>query len=123
MIYVEEIVIKEEWRCRGVGTWALSRLLFLDDFKQGKTLVMWPTVLHNLEPARNPFAPFTPQETAAFEDKKVGFRRLGNSDFFCHSKNPSHPSCAIPVDGDAPFRKPPRPQTEEEKQRWMLANS
>ncbi|KAF9078126.1 hypothetical protein BDP27DRAFT_345459 [Rhodocollybia butyracea] len=114
-LYIEEVVVEEAWRGRGIGSWAIPQLFQTEKVKaSGSTyLFTWPTVLNRLEPHHL----FGPIDTMAYEAKrqrninfyrKIGFRRLGNSCFFCLAKDVNHPSRRIAPDQDAVYVEPPR---------------
>ncbi|KAJ7282650.1 hypothetical protein C8J57DRAFT_1554813 [Mycena rebaudengoi] len=132
LVYVKELVIEVSWRGRGLGTWLLPRLFYLEELKDARFLFSWPTVLNQLESplANGRFGEPTLDEQLAWVAKrdriikfyrKVGFRRLANSDFFCLAKKSSHLSHAIPMDEDAPLKPLPPPRNEEEETQRYLA--
>ncbi|KAI0039427.1 hypothetical protein FA95DRAFT_1684286 [Auriscalpium vulgare] len=112
--YIEEIVITEAWRGRGICTWALNALFRLDVMCRPRFLWAWPTLLNHLEPAPTAgHGKMTAAEVAAYHQRKdrvvnlfrkIGFRRVGNSEFFCMSRDPHHRSRAVAVEGDAPYK-------------------
>ncbi|KAJ6625788.1 hypothetical protein B0H10DRAFT_590466 [Mycena sp. CBHHK59/15] len=133
MVYLDELVIEPEWRGKGLGTWLLPKLFFLEELKESRFIFAWPTLLNFLEPplANGPFGSRTPAEQVDWIRKrdliikmfrKAGFRRLCNSDFFCLAKKSSHPSHSIPLDGDAPFEELPPATTEDERMRRFMAS-
>ncbi|KAJ7282652.1 hypothetical protein C8J57DRAFT_1218841 [Mycena rebaudengoi] len=131
MVYITELFIEEAWRARGLGSWLLPRLFYLKELKSAQFVFSWPTVLLFLEPplANGLFGEPTPDEQLAWVAKRdriikfyrrVEFRRLANSNFFCLAKKLSHPSHAIPMDEDAPLKPLPPPRNEEEaRQRYQ----
>ncbi|KAJ7902320.1 hypothetical protein B0H13DRAFT_2026421 [Mycena leptocephala] len=132
LVYIQELVIEQAWRGKGVGTWVLPRLFDLVVLKGARYIFTWPTVMSHLEPplVNGLFGDPTPAEEAAWLMKrdriirfyqKVGFRRLANSFFFCLAKNTSHPSHSVPIEEDAPLEKLPPPDTEEEERRRDMA--
>ncbi|KAJ7680954.1 hypothetical protein DFH06DRAFT_1164625 [Mycena polygramma] len=134
LVYIQDLVlVAEEWRGRGLGTWLLPKLFDLRIVHGAHYLFAWPTVLNSLEPpnVNGPFGALTPVEDAAWLFKrhliitffqKAGFRRLANGEFFCLAKNASHPSHSITIAHDAPFKELPPPDTEEEALRRYMAN-
>ncbi|KAI0056423.1 hypothetical protein BV25DRAFT_1920971 [Artomyces pyxidatus] len=132
MAYVEEIVIKDSWRGKGVGTWALSSLFHLDLLRDADVhfLWAWPTILNHLEPRRSdPSVPLAPSEIEALDAKKerivsffrkIGFRRVGTGSFFCLAKNPRHRSRAVPVSGDAPWVEGEVPGSTDDMMKEIL---
>ncbi|KAF8136817.1 hypothetical protein K438DRAFT_1996900 [Mycena galopus ATCC 62051] len=134
LVYLEKIIINEEWRGRGLATWLLPRLFHLDGVNGAHYIFTWPTVLNFLEPisANGLFGGLTQAENMAWLKKqeriielfrKVGFRRLANSEFFfCLAKKSDHASHSVPIEQDAPFEELPPATTEEEKIRRALAN-
>ncbi|KAJ7282648.1 hypothetical protein C8J57DRAFT_1172645 [Mycena rebaudengoi] len=111
LVYIEEMIIEESWRERGLGSWLLPRLFYLKELRVrgAQFIITWPTVLNQLEPR----VQATPATQRAWETKqeriikffqRAGFRRLANSFFFCLANDASHPSHAIPVDEDAPLK-------------------
>ncbi|KAJ6594508.1 hypothetical protein B0H19DRAFT_63789 [Mycena capillaripes] len=132
LVYIEELIIEQKWRGKGVGSWVLPKLFHLEVLNNARYLFAWPTVVSFLEPPSingwrgRP----TPAEQAAWVTRrdgfitfyrKVGFRRLANSHFFCFAKKTDHPSHLIPMEEDAPFKELPPPDTEEEERRRDMA--
>ncbi|KDQ60348.1 hypothetical protein JAAARDRAFT_205308 [Jaapia argillacea MUCL 33604] len=117
LVYIEELVVEKPWRDRGVGSWALPRLYLLDPLKKARFLFTWPTVLNHLEPTTVPVGQEpTLQQKAEWAAKKegiaaffrkVGFRRVGTSSFFCFAKDPKHRSRSISIEEDAKHHSPP----------------
>ncbi|KAF7357874.1 N-acetyltransferase [Mycena venus] len=133
LVYLQEIVIVEAWRGKGLGTWLLPKLFYLDGLNGAQYIFTWPTVLNFLEPIgiNGPFGARTLAEQDAWLAKRdriigfhrrIGFRRLANGHFFCLAKNSSHPSHSVPIEEDAPFEELPPPETEDEALRRQLAN-
>ncbi|KAE9404741.1 hypothetical protein BT96DRAFT_1016091 [Gymnopus androsaceus JB14] len=133
MLYIEELVIEHEWRGKGVGSWAVPQLFETDEIKvlESCYISTWPVVLARFEPGYgNPFYRRTKEETEAWEEKelriikfyhKIGFRRLGNSMFFCLAKDGTHRSRQIAPEDDAGYIEA-IPQNEQEATDMFLAN-
>ncbi|KLO12237.1 hypothetical protein SCHPADRAFT_998319 [Schizopora paradoxa] len=118
ILYMEELFVKEPWRNKGIGTWAIKNIFKADPVRteQCDYLMAWPTVLSQYEPQdltsrSHPFKP-TPEEERAFHVKrerivsyyqKIGFRRLGTSQFFMLAKDTGHPSRHLRPEDDLPF--------------------
>lgn len=51
-LYIEELVIKDQWQHKGIGTWAIQNLFNTDHIRPfgAEYLLAWPTVLQNYEP-------------------------------------------------------------------------
>ncbi|KAJ7162169.1 hypothetical protein C8R46DRAFT_345154 [Mycena filopes] len=106
--YIDEVIIDEAWRGKGLGTWLIPKLFQLQNLRGAQFIFTWPSVLSRLEHGPTD----TPAKKAAHYAKsmriigffqKVGFRRLGNSLFFCLANDASHPSRSIPVEEDAHY--------------------
>ncbi|KAE9404758.1 FMN-linked oxidoreductase [Gymnopus androsaceus JB14] len=131
MLYIEELVIEEEWRGKGVGSWAVPQLFETNEIEKLEAcyIFTFPTVLNRLEPQiwfREP----TKEETKAYNEKKhriikfyrrIGFRRLGNSDFFCFAKDATHRSRQIAPEDDAGYIKA-IPRNEQEAMDMYMAS-
>ncbi|KDQ60285.1 hypothetical protein JAAARDRAFT_601749 [Jaapia argillacea MUCL 33604] len=131
IVYVEEIVVESKYRGMGVGSWVYPRLLELEELKRFHFLIAWPTVLNHLELDSGAFSDASQEAKDAFPRKlerlakfhrKVGFRRLGNSFFFCLAKDEHHASRSIPAEDDALYEDPPLPRTVKESARVFLAD-
>ncbi|BGP52821.1 hypothetical protein JCM8202v2_000378 [Rhodotorula sphaerocarpa] len=108
--YLEAICIDKAYRCQGVGAWAINQVLrdnhlYLDD---AQYLYAMPCALWSDYPELDRSnCKGTPEELKAASARvvrffrKVGFRRLGTSEYFCCARSLSHPSRALPPDQDA----------------------
>ncbi|KAI0056443.1 hypothetical protein BV25DRAFT_1575920 [Artomyces pyxidatus] len=130
LVVMPQIVIEEALRGQGIGSWAMQHIFSLPSMRNINFLFAQPGIINRLEPPRaDPWSLFTPAEKAARALKhdridnfhrKAGFRRLGHSYVFCLAKNADHPSRAVPIDDDAPYKPRPPPSTEEERIRAIL---
>lgn len=74
---MEELVVEEEWRGMGIGSWFLNNVfnflkVSLKESLNSGFIFVWPTVLNHLERPHSgwPFGKPTPEEIAAYDDKK-----------------------------------------------------
>ncbi|PBK78836.1 hypothetical protein ARMSODRAFT_57272 [Armillaria solidipes] len=127
MVYIQELVVMESWRSRGVGSWAVPQLFDTHEVKaiRSSYLFAWPAVLNHLEP----MFPQTTTEACVAKGERVikffrsiGFRRLANTSFFCLAKDPAHRSRQIAANEDAEFKTLPPPKDDNEVIRRILAS-
>lgn len=127
IVYVQELVVMESWRGRGIGSWAVPQLFDTPEVQaiRSSYLFAWPAVLSYLEPL---FSQSTREESMAKGERvlkffrSIGFRRLANTSFFCLAKDPAHRSRQIPADEDAEFMPLPPPRDDNEVTKRMLAS-
>ncbi len=144
IVYVQELVVMESWRGRGIGSWAVPQLFDTPEVQaiRSSYLFAWPAVLSYLEPM---FPQPTWEESKAKGERvikfyrsvglgisfsstlcswwiQIGFRRLANTSFFCLAKDPEHRSRQIPADEDAEFMPLPPPRDDNEVTKRMLAS-
>ncbi|PBK93251.1 hypothetical protein ARMGADRAFT_154770 [Armillaria gallica] len=127
IVYVQELVVMESWRGRGIGSWAVPQLFDTPEVQaiRSSYLFAWPAVLSYLEPL---FSQSTREESMAKGERvlkffrSIGFRRLANTSFFCLAKDPEHRSRQIPADEDAEFMPLPPPRDDNEVTKRILAS-
>ncbi|BGP52822.1 hypothetical protein JCM8202_003903 [Rhodotorula sphaerocarpa] len=108
--YLDTIRIKKEHRSQGIGKWAINQLLrdcdvYLDNaqFLYALPASLWSDVPELDQRANQE----TPEQLDAASERvvsffrKVGFRRLGTTPYFCCARSPSHLSHRLPVQMDA----------------------
>ncbi|KAJ6538831.1 hypothetical protein DFH09DRAFT_1176349 [Mycena vulgaris] len=92
-ILLGEVLVERPWR--GNVEQSLVPIIFDLEASCGASVMLaWSHV-------------FQPDRLDLF--REVGFRRVANSDLFCMSRDPAHPSRSVPVDWDAPFITQPIP--------------
>ncbi|PPQ84753.1 hypothetical protein CVT26_014688, partial [Gymnopilus dilepis] len=107
MLYINDVRVKEEFRQCGVGSCVLEKLLASSYLGQQDHAYCWPSPIfsrsENMTQA---------ERTKNFDNvvaffRKNGFRRIGLTQFFAYSPNPSHPSrqLAASADADQPTSK------------------
>ncbi|KLO08564.1 hypothetical protein SCHPADRAFT_1000872 [Schizopora paradoxa] len=109
-LYIEELVIKPRWQNKGIGTWAIQNIFNTDYIRpfNAEYLMAWPTVLRNYESSHEyEDALEAKRQRIISFFRKVGFRRLGTTQFFMLSKDLSHPSRQLRPEDDLPFSKNP----------------
>ncbi|KAF8200037.1 hypothetical protein K438DRAFT_676713 [Mycena galopus ATCC 62051] len=108
LVYLQEISITNAWRGKGVGTWLLPRLFNLMALREIRHIFAWPTEI-TADNIGN-------RERIIKMFRKVGFRRIGNSPFFCLAKDPEHPSHR--TEDNTVFKElPPATTTQEQIRR------
>jgi len=131
IVYIDELLIKEPWRNKGIGSWTVPKL-FETEFVhklRSRYLITWPTVLNNYyKDLPAPFAEWTAEDTEKYEATrqkvisfycKVGFRRLATTQFFMMAKSSCHPSRLLRPEDDLPFEEE-IPQTQDARLRFLL---
>ncbi|KZP31337.1 hypothetical protein FIBSPDRAFT_849829 [Athelia psychrophila] len=107
LFYLEEIAVEKIERSKGIGAAAIHA--FLKEHAAASILYAWPAVLQE------------GQQTEQFDAKlanihkffqKVGFRRIGRTEYLAYSVDPKHPSRKLATDEDAHGRAP-GPSSEE----------
>ncbi|KAG6877052.1 hypothetical protein C0993_010739 [Termitomyces sp. T159_Od127] len=82
----------QELRGKGLGSKMLEGLLASKYIEPGiDTLMCWPEPAGRMEQ----------EEYEELKKKQNGFRRIGRTEFFGYSTDPSHPSRTIPLEEDA----------------------
>ncbi|KAK7018862.1 hypothetical protein R3P38DRAFT_2538698, partial [Favolaschia claudopus] len=95
LAFIDELVIADDWRGRGLGSWVLSKLFQLKELRGVHFIFTRPDVLYYTE---SNFQYSPPPVGRAAEVlflriigfyERAGFRRLGNSQFFYLAQNRS----------------------------------
>ncbi|GAA5992034.1 hypothetical protein JCM10908_000707 [Rhodotorula pacifica] len=109
--YLQEIRIDKDFRSQGIGSWALARVLshnriYLDGAQFIFTLACalhseWPdcTSYNEEDPYRSEKQAMSLRILGFF--RRLGYRRVGTTAYFCCARSLSHPSRALPADQDA----------------------
>ncbi|RDB26046.1 hypothetical protein Hypma_006134 [Hypsizygus marmoreus] len=96
LIYILNMSVDEKYRNKGIGSWMVKKLVESPHVQKDDTLVCWPS-------------PTDVEDKAAWtalQDKQIsffrknGFRRIGRTNFFGYSPDPSHPSRQLAADAD-----------------------
>lgn len=108
ILYIQNIFVNSDYRGRGVGTWLLRQILTSEHVTSCRFAYAWPTTF---EPTLR-----TKAELIAIEQSvakifaKIGFRRVGRSNFVCYAlMDTNHPSRSLPSSDDAEPLVPPLP--------------
>lgn len=151
--YLDEIFIEEPFRGRGIGAWAIQSLLKKYEKKVNMLVARVALLTRcepmlgffTPEPTKREQAEFNARrdKVADFFAKvsvfalapfiynlidlsfhlKIGFRRLGHTEFLGYHRNPNHPSRSLSAEDDPPYQDVLPPKTERERHRYMLMRS
>ncbi|KAF7357880.1 RNA polymerase II-associated protein [Mycena venus] len=103
IVFLDEFVIETAWRGRGLGSWLLPKLFDLENLLDAKFIFTRPDVLQYTDSGFRYSPPPVGRAAEALFVRIVhfyetaGFRRVGNSQFFCLTKNPSLASYSCPT--------------------------
>ncbi|GAA5872302.1 hypothetical protein JCM3774_003338 [Rhodotorula dairenensis] len=114
--YLQEIRIDKDFRNQGIGSWALSQILTHSDAyleglsPQGAQFIYslacslhseWPRPASYDDP--DPYAAEKEAMTVRIVGffRRLGYRRVGTTSYFCCARWPTHPSRAVPANEDA----------------------
>ncbi|KAF7791162.1 hypothetical protein EIP86_002173 [Pleurotus ostreatoroseus] len=106
ILYISTVQVDEPYRRKGVGTLALGTLQKSRFVRRKDFLAAWP-----FPP---PGGHVSMYSTAVDFFHKNGFRRIGRTQFFAYSPNPSHPSRRVLATEDAPDESSFAPPVETE---------
>ncbi|KAF9526365.1 hypothetical protein CPB83DRAFT_884948 [Crepidotus variabilis] len=128
IVYLDEIFVDEALRGHGVGTWAINSLL--KSCANVMNMMVTSTALppHCVNELKLPGSALTAAQRAFFENRagdffsKVGFRRLGNTQFLGLHKNPDHPSRNLAASDDLPYQGGSHPVSDEALLRYIMGN-
>ncbi|KAF9524763.1 hypothetical protein CPB83DRAFT_886020 [Crepidotus variabilis] len=133
LAFLDEVLVEEAWRGQGVGTWAVQRLM--KKYKSKINMIAThPTLLTRCDPlprrrygapdpTKQELAEYTVREAGVAEFfSKMGFRKLGATEYIGLAKDPNHPSRSLLPSDDPPFEEVPAPKTEQKHLRYALMN-
>jgi len=106
--YIQEVYVPSmDMRGKGIGTWAVQKVLQHKWFQACRVICCWPTMLPQYE-SRGYYGPDRNEKILRIVSwaRKAGFRRIGNTHFFAYSRDPKHPSRTMTAEQDAAVRSP-----------------
>ncbi|KIJ65695.1 hypothetical protein HYDPIDRAFT_39613 [Hydnomerulius pinastri MD-312] len=100
MVYITEMNVIPEHRDKGVGSEMLKQLINSEHLMEHGFVVCWPA------PDLNRHLPVSEAQFQTEQDRVNhffrlnGFRRIGRTQFFAYSPDPSHPSHSLSIESD-----------------------
>jgi len=109
----DDFFIREEFRGRGIGSWALKHL-FQHGTLRGVRFIYaspWATRVRQRETSQDAMQLANNGVQSFF--RKAGFRRVGQSEYFAYAlRDANHPSRKLAIEDDADFKEPSTRSTD-----------
>ncbi|KAI9641250.1 hypothetical protein NHQ30_010050 [Ciborinia camelliae] len=98
-LVIQTTEVSEAYRRRGVGATMVRRLLRTVNNVEVRWVFTWPTRVPSDDVA-TPRHSMEEKDRAVAFWRKMGFRRIGTSDWFCYAMDPNHPSRYLAAEDD-----------------------
>ncbi|KZV77730.1 hypothetical protein PENSPDRAFT_746843 [Peniophora sp. CONT] len=103
LVYILELIVKDEWRGRGIGTQVYETLSSLKACRGAKYFFAEPGPIDRMPKGESMKDWIMRGRRIRAFHRQVGFRRIGNSHFFARAVDAQHPSGAIKPENDAGY--------------------
>ncbi|KZV77734.1 hypothetical protein PENSPDRAFT_12836 [Peniophora sp. CONT] len=121
LVFVLKLTIKPEWQGKGIGSTVYAYLPSLKKLRGAKFFFAKPGPLERAPGVKLPgYQDWLERDRRICEfHRRVGFRRIGNSQFFALALNSAHPSRAIEPEDDAEYVPEKRPKGKTKLSKWV----